>query len=408
MRKESVCKFVSALLLLCLLCGCANEPKGVGAVPVSSSHKLTREQMLADYDAMWKDIDENYPLMGVAERTTGKDFAKIKADYRKKVLNAGSDLGFFYILNNCIKEFQGTGHMCLLYKDRYTMVMSIYKNIKSPHCNYLYRILDNAASRDFYSYTPVDIYAKAKETASTKGKSGNISTKIYEKDKVCYLEINSFGSQFVSVDAPKIEEFFRQAKDSRYCILDICGNGGGAEAYWMDNIVSPNLDRDASYVSYELIKGEAAKQYLSIMEKLHPISELKKLPNTDEKDLAQMKYFTETQKTVKSKDGKKAFSGKFYLLTDGVVYSSAEGFAMFCKQSGFAKIVGEPTDGDGGGIDPLLFVLPNSGIVLRFSASLGLNQDGSSNEEFGTQPDVPCAKGKDALQTCLDLIQAGQ
>ncbi|QNK42614.1 hypothetical protein HCR03_11650 [Caproicibacter fermentans] len=85
--------------------------------------------------------------------------------------------------------------------------------------------------------------------------------------------------------------------------------------------------------------------------------------------------------------------------------SSAEGFAHFCKQTGFATIVGDPTNGDGIGIDSLIFVLPNSGICLRFSASLGLNPDGGSNEEFGTTPDVPCEPGKDALQTCLDLIE---
>lgn len=60
--------------------------------------------------------------------------------------------------------------------------------------------------------------------------------------------------------------------------------------------------------------------------------------------------------------------------------------------------------GDGVRVDPILFSLPNFGVCFRFSAVLGLNPDGSSNEEFGTQPDLPRAEGKDALETCLAQI----
>jgi hypothetical protein len=409
MRKESVCKFVSVLVLLCLFCGCSSGSKGVGAWISADSHKLTQAQMLADYDAMWKDIDENYPLMGVAERTMGKNFAKVKADYRGKVAAAKSDRAFFELMTECSYEFGGCGHMCIFNQNGYSMIISTYKKADYPQCKNLYKILDNPASKTFYSYTPTDIYAQEKNTAAKNGgNSGNINTKIIEKNKIAYLKIKSFGCPLVSVDAPKIADFFNQTKDYKDCIIDIRGNGGGAAGYWLENIVEPNVDHDVNFTVFGLVKGETARQYLSIVEKLYPISEFKRLPNTNETDLAQMKYFTNSQITIKSKTGKKAFPGKLYLLTDGVVYSSSEAFAMFCKQTGFAKIVGEPTGGDGAGTDPLLFVLPNSGIVLRFSASLGLNPDGSSNEEFGTQPDMPCAKGKDALQTCLDLIRAGQ
>lgn len=410
MRKLRFSYFIAVLLVFCLLCGCAKSRIGSKTNPIYfKDNKLTQEQMLADYDAMWKDIDENYPLMGVAERTTGKDFAKIKADYRGKVAGAKSDKAFFELVTDCIKEFGGNGHMCIFDKEYYSMVISTYKKIDDPKGKYLYNILNNQTSKTFYSYTPTDIYAQEEKAAAKNGgDSGNISTKILDKDKVAYLGVKSFGSSLVSVDAPKLAEFFNRIKDYNDCIIDIRGNGGGSDLYWMDNIVAPNLDHDVNYTNYELVKGETAKQYLSIVEKLHPISEFKKLPNTNENDLAQMKYFIQDTETLESKTGKKGFSGKFYLLTDGVVYSSSEAFAMFCKQSGFAKIIGEPTGGDGGGTDPLLFVLPNSGIILRFSASLGLNLDGGSNEEFGTQPDYPNAQGKDALATCLDVIAAGK
>ena len=82
------------------------------------------------------------------------------------------------------------------------------------------------------------------------------------------------------------------------------------------------------------------------------------------------------------------FDGKIYLLVDKGVYSSSESFAAFCKDSGLATLVGTTTGGDGIGIDPLFFSLPNSGIVIRFSSLLALNGDGTINEEVQTPPDI--------------------
>ena len=76
-----------------------------------------------------------------------------------------------------------------------------------------------------------------------------------------------------------------------------------------------------------------------------------------------------------------------YLLVDGVVYSSSEAFVVFCKATQFAKLAGRQTGGDGIGQDPFILTLP-SGIVIRYTGEMGLNPDGSSNEEKGTQPDI--------------------
>lgn len=92
------------------------------------------------------------------------------------------------------------------------------------------------------------------------------------------------------------------------------------------------------------------------------------------------------------------------MLVDEGVYSASENFAAFCKNTGFATLVGEPTGGDGGIADPMLFTLPESGLVVRFSVFYGLNADGSGNEAAGTQPDYTVSEGDDALASCLSLI----
>ena len=99
------------------------------------------------------------------------------------------------------------------------------------------------------------------------------------------------------------------------------------------------------------------------------------------------KYYYKTKKSINPKDSI-GFNGRIYLLVDKGVYSSSEMFAVFSKNTGFATLIGETTGGDGIATNPLLCVLPNSGYIFRFSVVMGLNHDGTCNEEFKTRPDI--------------------
>ena len=98
--------------------------------------------------------------------------------------------------------------------------------------------------------------------------------------------------------------------------------------------------------------------------------------------------FQVTTDTIKPSKNSVNYTGKIYLLVDNKVFSSAETFAVFCKQTNFAKVVGTQTAGDGIGTDPVVYTLPNSGLIVRFTAEMGLNSDGSANEETKTIPDI--------------------
>ena len=82
------------------------------------------------------------------------------------------------------------------------------------------------------------------------------------------------------------------------------------------------------------------------------------------------------------------FTGEIILLTDNVVYSAAESFAHFCKETDWATIYGTATGGDGLLLWPLYCILPNSKIIINMASTLGLDTSGHANEEVRTQPDV--------------------
>ena len=100
------------------------------------------------------------------------------------------------------------------------------------------------------------------------------------------------------------------------------------------------------------------------------------------------------------------FEGRIWLLVGPQVYSASESFAVFCKETDFAKLMGEQTGGDGiGSLDPVFLQLPNSGILVQYTMMYGLNPDGSSSEEAGTTPDILSDGSEDPLVTALREIE---
>ena len=66
------------------------------------------------------------------------------------------------------------------------------------------------------------------------------------------------------------------------------------------------------------------------------------------------------------------------------------------------------TGGDGIGTDPIPVVLPNSGLIVRFSPIYGVTQEGLGSEEYGTTPDIVSPEGETPLETCLRAIREGK
>jgi C-terminal processing protease CtpA/Prc len=101
------------------------------------------------------------------------------------------------------------------------------------------------------------------------------------------------------------------------------------------------------------------------------------------------------------------YGGRVFVLVDDGVFSSAETFAAFCKESGWATLVGECTGGDGIGFDPSTLTFPNSGMYILYSTTLGLNPDWSVNEQLHTRPDVLIERAPGDLLRYIQLQSAG-
>ena len=136
-----------------------------------------------------------------------------------------------------------------------------------------------------------------------------------------------------------------------------------------------------------------------------PVSDIGDAPEWVEKLELDRCYAVEM--VLPGESGDEVLPGEYkrWLLTDEVVFSSSDKFAVFCKSTGWATVIGKRTAGDGLGSTPVLVMLPDSGLLVRFSGEVSENPNGTINAVAGTSPDVLCVKGETALERCLELIR---
>ncbi|MCX7773028.1 MAG: S41 family peptidase, partial [Clostridia bacterium] len=220
------------------------------------------------------------------------------------------------------------------------------------------------------------------------------TTELLEPGSIAYLKLPSLASFYVEKDRAGLRAFLESIKDYKGLIIDIRGNGGGSTEYWMDDIIPLLTDKTLSAKNYILFKKSDYIKPFMKQKMFFDYYALKPL-----KELAFSKdapgYYLENDNGVYEElsyevkpNNPVGFKGRIYLLVDDYVYSSAEALAVFAKATHWATLVGTRTGGDGIGFDPVPVALPNSGLVVRFPSDMGLNPDGTVNEETATQPDV--------------------
>lgn len=401
------------------------------ALPSQNWINLTQEQMLEDFDYLYHTLEQNYPYFGVAKRKYNINIDSLYTNYRKEVAQAQNDMEYWFAVTGFINQFRLVGHASPFDSQGYQNQINLWKTVEksdpvffTERASWL-KVLDNPVSQKNYAAMAkltkplTDKLAaqnqSSSSTAHTQTESKNVTTKIIEEGKTAYININSFDYMAIEKDQKILFDFYKEVADYDNLIIDISNNGGGAMAYYHSLIVAPNIDKPYSSNNYTMIMdGENNRKFLDLdkMQKdgdLSPISKMPKLTYMNQEDFKQLDYYSQNTMTINPlKEGEKIFKGKLWVLISPSVYSSSESFANFCKSTGFATLVGTRTGGDGIGIDPMYVVLPNSGIIIRYSAIYGVTADGKNSEEFGTEPDYLSAENEAPLDTCLKVIKKGR
>ncbi|AXU59684.1 peptidase S41 family protein [Clostridioides difficile 824] len=349
-------------------------------VGCSKSDTLTIEEKVEDFEQLYNEIKEGYPFLEVNKRQNKKDWIAKKDSFKKRVMSTTSDQDFANELDAILQELNNNHTELINNKEYFDMTKEVYKPIgwydffEDKDVNDMYNILENGQGYGSESYEDIEL-------------------KDLVQDKIGYMYIPQMNSANKSIenDMKRINLYLKKIQDYQSLIIDIRGNTGGTDEYWMD-LVSLLTDKDYKCKGYRLFRNnsDVINNYTKKRNiNLNDISKLpKELVKNAPKEVENMFTDFEYNQVVVEGKSNTPFKGKIYLLVDDMVFSGAESFAIFCKEQDFATIIGCKTGGDGYVYDPVLFKLENSGLIARMSSSMYLTDSGICDEEDKVTPDI--------------------
>ena len=352
-----------AALLACLL--------ALAAPARAESAALAR-----DYDALCAVLSEEYPFFPVLARR-GIDAGALLDETRP--LAIGGDVRQFYDAVSLM--FWRMGNFAhLSWVD------------PAAYLNYL-ELAEAGALSDGQRALVMDertrrMYASLDTQAGKAVRRPEVDVDYDEGRNALVLRFASFDGALLERDRRAVADALARHPDAAHIVFDITGNRGGSDAYWSAVLVAP-------------FGGTFTQEIVSWL-KPTPLA-LGQVGEDRAREAREMPGFAaalgmtrcvidEAVIPFEPYDGEiVGTNARRWVLIDGGTFSAADSFASFCKATGWATLVGSATMGDGAdAYPPLLVRLPETGLLLRFSATAAANADGTLNAETGTRPDVPC------------------
>lgn len=369
-------------------------------VGCSKPDTLTIEEKVEDFEQLYNEIKKGYPFLEVNKRQNKKDWIAKKDSFKKRITSTMSDQDFANELDAILQELNNNHTELINNKEYFDTIKELYEPLgwydffDDRDVNDMYNILENGQGSGSESYEDIEL-------------------KDLVQDKIGYVYIPQMNSANKSIknDMKRINLYLKKVQDYQSLIIDIRGNTGGTDEYWVD-LVSLLTDKDYKCKGYRLFRNnsDVINNYTKKRNiNLNDISKLpKELVKNAPKEVESMFTDFEYNQVVVEGKSKTPFKGKIYLLVDDMVFSAAESFAIFCKEQNFATIIGCKTSGDGYVYDPVLFKLENSGLIARMSSSMYLTDSGICDEEDKVTPDIyveyPIKNNIPKLDDCINKV----
>lgn len=402
-------------LLLMLLISITVFSKTKDSTIYTNKEELSQQEKTSDFLYLYNILKDNYPYFGITQRKYHMDWLGKKDQYLEKIANTKTDSSFIVTLKSIIKDLKDD-HLDLMPTEEFGFYKNGYEQIikSNPHYLDIYpeisltlEVLNNPNVRaDYWRKFIINKSSFVSDVENNYETPKPLFPNFWiDPDGIAIMRFMSFYNDAMEDIELQIDSFLNKISDTKDIIIDIQNNGGGSDDSWKKNIVSRLIDKPIVFPRYIVVKDGKInrKFYPATFEKGEKFRKTNLLPNIP-KEFTKDKYYINLEIDTIYPYKSISYKKNIYLLINKGVYSSAESFALFCKTTKCATVVGETSAGDGGGKDPVIFMLPKSGILVRAVFDAPLNNDGSLNAEFCTTPDIQI-DAKDADSRLIKMIE---
>lgn len=396
---------------------------------------LSAGQALYDYDTMWVLLEENYPYFDAIREELGISSQEVKTRYRARLVSL-ADSGyiaqreFTHIIDSCLKEFLMVGHLYVISPAFRQTILDAFQDSDRPIDQTILELADCRKVEAYYTRLeeiagdvsePSSADTAPQRPYSPMNTAKSITRRIAPDisagyaDDIPYLSIPTF-SGWTEDTYTGLSEFLCENSGQDHLIIDIRGNTGGSELSWSQGIAAPLISEDLTWhLLFGVKTGALNLAMIPFLDHPNDMFDVYQddswkidFPLIADSRFRHVDLLLKTTKTVHADGSAHASFKKIWVLVDEECYSAADSFAYFCKEAGFAALVGTATGGNGIGGQPTVMALPYSGLLILYDPYLSFNPDGTCNGMTGTAPDIVPAPGQTALDACLQAIQLSQ
>lgn len=401
---------------------------------------LSAGQALYDYDTMWTLLEENFPYFAAIEKDLGVSSQEVKARHRAELVSETEDgyitqRAFLQRIDACLKEFYSVGHLYVISPDFRQVLFVFSQTYDNPVGDKIAELASSKKAETWYTHWENMAQEPPKKGSSESSPANRPAVNVnpfatpkaaitrnidldtgvragYVED-IPYLSIPTFGG-WTEDTYEGIAAFLNENSGQDHLIIDICGNGGGDTLAWAQGIVAPLITEELTYNMLLGVKTGALNMamvpFLSDLEDLsadgRDDSWKKDFPLISDDSFQEVDLLWRITSAISPGDSAHSTFKKVWVLIDYGNYSAADNFAYFCKETGFATLVGTTTGGNGIGMQPAAMALPYSGLMIYYEPYLSYNPDGTCNGTRGTLPDIAASPGQTPLQACWQAIQS--
>ena len=391
------------------------EPPHLQLASYENPKKLSKSEMVADFEYLFKELKESYPFFEVLKRKYEVDFLKNHDIYLKKVKDCKNDGEFIKTLSEIMADLHNY-HAKIADSAYVESTLKYYsQNWNQPSIYYEFLNLNRQVVRNRYGIDGVQSNTSAgtvkrKQNKPTKT-DGEANISLESQGDLAILKISQMGDMTnIEKDSKVVDEFLRNKHMYKALVIDIRDNVGGNMEYWKSFLL-PKLSKNPKQVINHMFFKDSPKTRLLLQDNT---LNMESLSNVDisgirldyPEDLKKFAYYIKDTIAINPDESKRdnGYEGKIFLLVNEDVFSAAEGFASFVKNTEFATIVGSQTGGDGITLGVINSVLPNSGLVFTYTNTLGYDPTGEINEENPTKPDIESTSYRQSIEIIEKML----